>query len=166
MIFLSSKKWTKCIQNKSFWNCFVKSIFNVKIIKIFLLIAHSDHFQTFPACSFLAFAKDGQCRGDGCMVVSVWQPWFLKPYTKILYGRGPCLYWRWSNVNNCTDHMTTLLSLEMALLSTQEMELQEIGEKLFQASDEKYIRLFSRYIALLLNKRLLSGYCISENYDL
>lgn len=43
--------------------------------------------------------------------------------------------------------MTTLLSLEMALPSTQEMELQEIGEKQFQTCDEKYIRLFSRYIA-------------------
>lgn len=62
--------------------------------------------------------------------------------------------------------MTTLLSLEMPLPSTQEVELQQIGEKLFQICDEKYIRLISRYIALSLNKRLLSGYCISENYDL
>lgn len=48
-----------------------------------------------------------------------------------------------------------MLSLEMALPSTQEMELQEIGQKLFQMCDEKYIRLLSRYIALSLNLRIV-----------
>lgn len=41
--------------------------------------------------------------------------------------------------------MTALLSLEITLPSTRERELQEIGEKLFQIYDEKYIRLLSRH---------------------
>lgn len=156
----------------SLWNCFEKSIFNVKMIKILPLIAHSAYFRTFPTCSFPCICQGLAMQrrwlhGGVCVAASVPQEGTQQElYTKIFSGRGPCLYWYWSNANNCPDHMTALLSLEITLPSTRERELQEIGEKLLQIYDEKYIRLLSRCTALSVNKRLLSGFCISENHDL
>lgn len=54
----------------SLWDCFAESIFNAKVIKS---PAPNNTQDTFPTCSSLGFAKDGQCRGHVWVEVAVRQ---------------------------------------------------------------------------------------------
>lgn len=136
----------------SFWDYFAESIFNAKMIKS--LAPNSTqctHFQTFPAYWFEDLRR----------IASVQVSAPLEE--KLLSVRGPCLSWQKSNMNNCIDYMTTLLSLEMSLCllfkrwnyRNRRETVSDLWWKICNKATLKVHCLVIRY------KRLLSGYCIN-----
>lgn len=63
----------KMYMTNSLWDCFAESIFNAKMIKSPALNSTQCIFPDISSMQFSRICKEGQCRGDGWMVVSVQQ---------------------------------------------------------------------------------------------
>lgn len=170
----------KMYTTNSLWDCFAESIFNARMIKSPALnstqCTFPDNIPPLPP-SFPGFAKGGRCRGDGCVSVSVQQlllpqmgirrhltPGFVR---EIENGRGLCLSWKKSNVNNCVEYMTTLLSLKMSLCLPLE-RWNYRNRNHFRSVMKKYNKATLEVYCLVIRQKgfFQDTALVSWNYDL
>lgn len=78
---------------------------------------------------------------------------------RLLSGRGPCLSWQESNINNCIDYTTRLLSLEMSLcLPLEKWNYRNRRETVSGLWWKIYNKATLKVCCLVIrHKRLLSG---------
>lgn len=168
MIFLSSKRWTKCIWQIPFGIALQNPFLMLRWLKVLLLIAHSAYFQTFPACNFLGFARRGNAEemvGWWCLSSSVYSPGMVAAGALhwLLSGRVLCLSWQKSNENNCIDYTTTLLSLEMSLcLPLERWNYRNRRETVSDLWWKIYNKVtLEVHYFVIRYKKIISGFCFS-----